>query len=84
MKWLFQVFLAYPRNLYHYMTVSGHDGEDQLRYELGIVLGILFFLVIIPALTYTYLGLWAVGIVAVCDVLLVMKILRDMNRARTT
>ena len=42
MSWLFQVFRAYPRNLYHYMIVSDHDSADQLRYELGILLGILF------------------------------------------
>lgn len=81
MKKLLQRVYAYPRELYHYVTIGRHTGPDQIEYEAGVLMFGIASLAIVPSAVYVYISPWAVSVVLCANALLILKMVKDTRKA---
>lgn len=80
MRWFFLAVAGYCKALYHYVTVGRHLGEEHIRYELGVVIFGLVFLLLLPAVMYLYVGWLGLAGVLLLVLLIGFNIRSKTNR----
>jgi len=80
MKWVFLGATGYCKALYHYVTVGRHLGEERFRYECGVMMFGLLFLLLLPSAMYVYVGWFGLAGALLLTFLIVLKIQKQTNR----